>query len=127
LFAEWWAAELARNLPQGMTVNAVSPGNAPGTGADDKMSGFAKRVLVPFMKIMPGMNQPVSAAAGRYLEATTFGADSTGMSFASRPKKMVGSLHRTQLDHFDNPKAQRALWNVTERLVHRDTTAPAAA
>jgi hypothetical protein len=26
---------------------------------------------------------------------------------------MTGSLHEVQLDHFDNPDAQKALWNVT--------------
>ena len=31
MFVAWWAAELARRLPAGMTVNAVSPGSTPGT------------------------------------------------------------------------------------------------
>lgn len=122
VFAVWWATELAEKLPQGMTVNAVSPGNTPDTGAAAKMPALARRVLIPIMKLVPAMNQPVPAAAGRYLEATSFGPEITGQFFASKPKKMVGPLHRNQQAHFDNPAAQKALWNVTERLVHRDTT-----
>lgn len=123
VFAAWWAAELARRLPAGMTVNAMSPGNTPGTGAADKMPAFARKVLVPIMKLVPGMSQPVSAAAGRYVEAANFGADVNGQFYASRPKKMVGPIAQIDMDHFDNPAAQAALWNVTERLVHRTDSA----
>ena len=42
LFAAWWAAELARKLPEGMTVNAVSPGSTPGTNADRSATVRAK-------------------------------------------------------------------------------------
>lgn len=52
------------------------------------------------------MTQPVASAARRYVEATTFDSATTGMFFASKPKKMVGPLQRNQQGHFDNPEAQ---------------------
>ena len=119
VFAAWWAAELARRLPEGMTGNTISPGNTPGTGAADKMPAFARNVLVPIMKLVPGMSQSVADAAGRYLEASRFDSAINGQFFASKPKKMVGPMVRIQMDHLSNQPAQQALWNVTERLVHR--------
>jgi hypothetical protein len=29
---------------------------------------------------------------------------------------MTGSLTQIEMDHFDNPEAQRALWNVTSKV-----------
>ena len=120
VFAVWWASELARRLPAGMSANAISPGNTPGTSAADKMSAFARRVLVPIMKLVPGMSQSVGDAAGRYIKASEFDANVTGKFFASKPKKMVGELVQIHMDHFENEAAQKALWAVTERLAHRN-------
>jgi NAD(P)-dependent dehydrogenase (short-subunit alcohol dehydrogenase family) len=116
LFAAWWAAELARKLPEGMTVNAVSPGSTPGTNADRSAPFFMKKVLMPVFKIVPGMSHTVQDGAGRYLEAAEFGPDQTGKFYASKPKKMTGPLHQIEMDHFDNPEAQRALWNPTSKV-----------
>ena len=45
VFAAWWAAELARKLPEGMAVNAVSPGSTPDTNAIRNAPFFMRRVL----------------------------------------------------------------------------------
>jgi len=116
LFAAWWAAELARKLPDGMTVNAVSPGSTPGTNADRSAPFLMKKVLMPVFKFVPGMSHTVQDGAGRYLEAADFGPDQTGQFYASKPKKMTGPLHQIEMDHFDNPEAQRALWNATSKV-----------
>jgi len=116
MFAVWWAAELAKKLPQGMTVNAVSPGSTPGTNGTRDAPFLMKRLMVPIIKLIPGMSHSVSDGASRYLEATTYGPERTGHFFASRPKKGTGPLDLVEMAHFDNPAAQTALWHVTTRI-----------
>ena len=115
LFAAWWAAELSDRLPQGMTVNAVSPGSTPATNADRNAPFLMKRVLVPFFKLVPGMSHTVNDGARRYVDAAGYGPEHTGKFFASRPKKMTGPLHLIEMPHLDDPAAQQALWNVTAK------------
>lgn len=116
LFAAWWAAELARKLPEGMTVNAVSPGSTPDTNAARSAPFLMKKVLMPVFKLMPGMSHTVQDGASRYLEAADFGPDQSGSFYASKPKKMTGPLHEIEMDHLDNPGAQQAVWNVTSKV-----------
>lgn len=116
LFAAWWAAELAAKLPQGVTVNAVSPGSTPDTNAVRNAPFLMKRVLIPFFKIVPGMSHEVGDGASRYLQASEFGPEVTGKFFASKPKKMTGPLVDIKMDHFNNPAAQKAVWNVTTKV-----------
>lgn len=119
LFVALWAASLARKLPEGTTVNAVSPGAAPDTGAARHANFFMKRVMMPVMKRMPkfmGMAAPISVAAARYLEASTYGGDVTGEFFASAPKKMTGPLHRVDLAHVADRASQDAAWNATVQV-----------
>jgi NAD(P)-dependent dehydrogenase (short-subunit alcohol dehydrogenase family) len=116
MFAVWWAAELSRKLPAPMTVNVVSPGSTPDTGGARNAPFLMRRVLLPIVKLMPGMSHTVSDGAGRYLEATTFGPERTGQFFASKPKKGTGPLHIVDTEHFDNPAAKKALWNVTTKI-----------
>ena len=116
VFAAWWAAELARKLPEGMTVNAVSPGSTPDTNAIRNAPFFMRRVMLPILKFVPGMSHSLADGAGRYLEAARFGPDVTGKFFASKPKKMTGPIVEIELDHFDHPNGQRALWNVTSQV-----------
>lgn len=116
LFAAWWAAELAGRLPEGMTVNAVSPGSTPDTNAARNAPFFMRRVMLPIFKVLPGMSHSVETGAGRYLEAVGYGDDISGKFFASKPKKMTGHLHEIQMAHFDNTAAQAAVWNVTTRV-----------
>jgi NAD(P)-dependent dehydrogenase (short-subunit alcohol dehydrogenase family) len=116
LFVAYWSAELARRLPSGMTVNAVSPGSAPDTNADRNATFFMKNVLVRFFKLMPGMSAPVSVAAGRFLEAAEYPEQVTGEFFASAPKKMTGELHEVDLPHVNDRSSQDALWDALVRV-----------
>lgn len=116
MFAAWWAAELATFLPEGMTVNTVSPGSTPGTNAARNAPFFMRAFMIPMFKLMPGMSHSVAEGAHRYLEVAEYGDDVTGKFFASPPKKMIGPLEEMRMDHLTNPEGQRALWNVTTKV-----------
>ena len=94
LFVAYWSAALARKLPAGMTVNAVSPGSAPSTNADRNANFLMRFIMIPIIRLVPGMSAPVSAAASRYIEAAEYSEQVNGEFFASAPKKMIGQLHR---------------------------------
>ncbi len=114
VFVAWWAASLARLLPEGMTVNAVSPGSTPETNAISNAPFYMRKIMVPMFKLIPGMSHSVADGAGRYLEVA--GYQESGKFYASKLKKMTGPLHEIQLDHFADTDGQRALWNVTSRV-----------
>lgn len=116
VFVAWWAAELSRALPAGMTVNAVSPGSTPETNAINNAPFYMRKFMVPMFKLIPGMSHSVADGAGRYLEVAGYGPNVTGKFFASKPKKMTGPLAEIQMDHFGDRDGQRALWNVTSRV-----------
>ena len=64
-FVAWWAAELSKLVPAGTTVNAVSPGSTPDTNADRHVNFLMKRVMMPILKIIPGMSHSIADGAGR--------------------------------------------------------------
>lgn len=116
LFVAWWASVLAEQLPEGTTVNAVSPGSAPGTDAGRNANFFMRRIMMPVMKHMPkrlGMAAPVAVAATRYTDAARFGPDVSGQFFASAPKRMTGPLHRVDLAHVNHKNSRDAAWAAT--------------
>lgn len=124
-FVAWWSSALARRLPEGMTVNAVSPGAAPHTSADRNMGFFMRRVMVPLTKRAParlGLGAPTSVAAARYLEVANYPADVTGEFFASAPKKMTGPLHRMEHAHFHDVARQEAAWNAVVTVSGKDVS-----
>src|SRR6059058_1625488 len=92
LIVAWWAAALARRLPPGMAVYAVSPGSAPDTKAVRNAGPALKWLLIPLIKLIPGMSQTPETAARRYLQASEFGTDVSGQFFASAPKKLTGPI-----------------------------------
>ncbi|MFV1999796.1 MAG: SDR family NAD(P)-dependent oxidoreductase [Acidimicrobiia bacterium] len=114
VFVAWWAAQLADRLPEGMTVNAVSPGSVPDTDAARNAQGFMKYVLLPMFKIAPkslGMSSEVSVGAHRYIEVAEYDDDATGLFFASAPKKMTGPIEAMQQTHILNDVDQKAAWS----------------
>ncbi len=119
LFVAWWASSLAEQLPDGMTVNAVSPGAAPGTDAGRNANFFMRNVMMPVMKKAPkrlGMAAPVPVAAQRYIDAAQFGPEINGQFFASAPKKMTGPLHEVDLPHVRDVKSRDAAWAATVKV-----------
>ena len=115
MLVAWWAAELSRRVPTGVTVNAVSPGSTPDTNAIKRAPWFMRNVMVPFFKLMPGMSHSVADGARRYLEVA--GRDGvSGHFFASPPGKMTGQLTRVDLPHITDRRLQRAGWNATVKV-----------
>lgn len=95
LYVAWWASTLAKKLPNGITVNAVSPGSVPGTNFARDQSALMRMLMLPMMKLIGprvGMAGPISNAAQRYLDVSEYGQDSSGKFYASPPKKAVGKL-----------------------------------
>ncbi len=122
LFVAWWASSLAEQLPAGTTVNAVSPGSAPGTDAGRNANFFMRNIMMPLMKRAPkrlGMAASVPVAARRYVDAVGFDATVNGQFFASAPKKMTGPLHRVALAHVLDQASRDAAWNATVDVAGR--------
>lgn len=119
VFVAWWAAALARRLPHGMVVNAVSPGSAPATNAMRNQSPAMKAVLTLLMRGLGpliGAAAPVPKAARRYLDAMAFGPEDSGKFFASRPGKMIGALVEQEQVHILDRASQEALWSALADL-----------
>lgn len=130
----WWAGALARRLPAGMTVNAVSPGAAPGSNfARD--AGFGMKVMLAVMKTvgpLMGMAGSLQAAAKRYVEAAALGDDATGHFYATaHRKKLVGPVDIQTWPEFLTDRANedaafRALVDLTGSGYPKATTVSAA-
>ena len=116
MFVAWWTAQLADRLPDGMTVNTVSPGATPETDAARNAPFYMRYLMMPVFKMIPGMSHSVADGAGRYIEATAYTDDVNGKFFASQPKKMTGPLTEVDLDHIDDVDGQKALWNTTVKV-----------
>jgi NAD(P)-dependent dehydrogenase (short-subunit alcohol dehydrogenase family) len=111
LIVAWWAAALARRLPSGMAVYTVSPGAAPDTKVV-RNGGLALRFLmVPLVKLIPGMSHTPKTAARRYLQAAEFRTDVSGEFFASPPKKFIGPIEAMRHPHFHDGASQEAAWH----------------
>ncbi len=117
-FVNWWAAELASRLPEGTTVNAVSPGSTPDTNAIKNAPFYMRYLMIPIFKLIPGMSHSVGDGAKRYLDAVSFGDDVNGKFFASPPKKMTGRITEMSYDHLNQPDSQAALWDVASKLAN---------
>jgi NAD(P)-dependent dehydrogenase (short-subunit alcohol dehydrogenase family) len=109
LVVAWWAAALARRLPSGMAVYAISPGSAPDTQAARNASRAMKWVLVPMVKAL-GMVQTPETAARRYLQALELGTDVSGHFFASAAKKLTGPMEVQRHPHLHDRANQEAAW-----------------
>jgi NAD(P)-dependent dehydrogenase (short-subunit alcohol dehydrogenase family) len=106
----WWAAALARRLPPGMAVYAVSPGSTPDTKGLRNAGPALKWLMVPLVKLIPGMSHTPETAAHRYLQASEFGTDVSGQFFASAPKKLTGPIEAMRQPHFNDRASQEAAW-----------------
>ncbi len=115
VFVAWWAAEMARRLPEGMTVYAVSPGNTPATNAMQHqplpMRIIMGYFMVPMMQLM-GLTHSLEVAVERYLAPLTWGADRSGEFWASKPGAghAVGPIEKMVHSHFQDRESEEALW-----------------
>jgi len=121
LLVAWWAAALARRLPHGITVNAVSPGAALETSFGRNADAMMRLVMIPVLKVLGplmGMAGPTDKAARRYLDAAEFSDDETGRFYATaHRKKLVGPLGvQTWPEYFTDNRGQEAAFDATANL-----------
>jgi NAD(P)-dependent dehydrogenase (short-subunit alcohol dehydrogenase family) len=110
LIIAWWVAALARRLPSGTAVYAVSPGGAADTKVVRNAGPALKYLMIPLVKLIPGMNQTPETAARRYLQASTFGTDVSGQFFASAQGKFSGPIEVQRQPHLHDRASQEAAW-----------------
>ena len=124
LIIAWWAAALARRLPPGMAVYAVSPGSAPDTKAVRNLGPVMKSLMIPLIKLIPGMSQTPETAARRYIQASEFGTDVSGQFFASAPKKLTGPIEAMRHPHLHDRANQEAAWQAVVKYLRRRLSLP---
>ena len=122
----WWAAALARRLPSGMAVYAVSPGSTPDTLGLRNEGAVFKWLMLPMIKLLPGMSHTPETAARRYLQASEFGTDVSGQFFASAPKKVTGPMEAMRHPHFHDRANQEAAWQAVVEVSGVDLSYPAS-
>ncbi|WP_419816564.1 SDR family NAD(P)-dependent oxidoreductase [Glacieibacterium sp.] len=116
LVIAWWAAALARRLPSGMAVYAVSPGASNDTQVARNAGPMLKYVMIPIVNLIPGMNQTPQTAAGRYIQASTFGTEVSGQFFASAKGKFSGPMELQRQPHLHDRGSQEAAWQAVVRV-----------
>ena len=125
LIAAWWAAALSRRLPAGMAVYAVSPGSTPDTKGLRNAGPALKWLMVPLMRLIPGMSHTPETAAHRYLQASTFGTDVSGQFFASAKGKFSGPMELQREPHLHDRASQEAAWQAVVKVSGVDLSRPA--
>jgi NAD(P)-dependent dehydrogenase (short-subunit alcohol dehydrogenase family) len=116
LIIAWWTAALARRLPAGMAVYAVSPGGATDTKVVRNAGPLLKYLFIPIVNLIPGMNQTPETAASRYLQASEFGTDVSGQFFASAQGKFSGPIEAQRHPHLHNRASQEAAWQAVVKV-----------
>ena len=126
LIIAWWVAALARRLPSGMAVYAVSPGAATDTKVVRNAGPALKYLFIPIVNLIPGMNQTPETAARRYLQASEFGTDVSGQFFASAQGKFTGPIEAQRHPHLHDRASQEAAWQAVVKVSGVDLSNPAS-
>jgi NAD(P)-dependent dehydrogenase (short-subunit alcohol dehydrogenase family) len=116
LIIAWWVAALARRLPSGMAVYAVSPGGATDTKVVRNAGPALRYLMIPIVNLIPGMNQTPETAARRYLQASGFGTDVSGQFFASAKGKFSGPMEVQLQPHLHDRASQEAAWQAVVKV-----------
>ena len=116
LIIAWWVAALARRLPSGMAVYAVSPGAATDTKVVRNAGPALKYLFIPIVNLIPGMNQTPETAARRYLQVSEFGTDVSGQFFASAQGKFTGPIEAQRHPHLHDRASQEAAWQAVVKV-----------
>lgn len=116
LIIAWWVAALARRLPSGMAVYAVSPGGATDTKVVRSAGPLLRYLFIPIVNLIPGMNQTPETAARRYLQASEFGTDVSGQFFASAQGKFSGPIEAQLQPHLHDRASQEAAWQAVVKV-----------
>ncbi len=126
LIIAWWTAALARRLPSGIAVYAVSPGGATDTKVVRNAGPVLKYLFIPIVNLIPGMNQTPETAARRYLQASEFGTDVSGQFFASAQGKFSGPIEAQRHPHLHDRASQEAAWQAVVKVSGIDLSSPAS-
>ena len=126
LIIAWWTAALARRLPSGMAVYAVSPGGAPDTKVVRNAGPALKWLFIPLSKLIPGMSHTPETAARRYLQASEFRTDVSGQFFASAQGKFTGPIVAQLHPHLHARDSQEAAWQAVVKVSGIDLSYPAS-
>ncbi len=124
LIIAWWVAALARRLPFGLAVYAVSPGGATATKVVRNAGPALKYLFIPIVNLIPGMNQTPETAARRYLQASEFGTDVSGQFFASAQGKFSGPIEAQRQPHLHDRASQEAAWEAVVNISGVDLSHP---
>jgi NAD(P)-dependent dehydrogenase (short-subunit alcohol dehydrogenase family) len=116
LIIAWWTAALARRLPSGMAVYAVSPGGATATKVVRSAGPLLKYLFIPIVNLIPGMNRTPETAARRYIQASKFGTDISGQFFASAKGKFSGPIEVQRQPHLHDRASQEAAWQAVVKV-----------
>ena len=116
LIVAWWVAALARRLPSGMAVFAVSPGAATATEVGRNAGLLVKYLMIPIVSHIPGMNQTPETAARRYLQVAQFRTDLSGQFFASAKGKFTGPIEAQRQPHLLDRASQEAAWDAVAKV-----------
>jgi NAD(P)-dependent dehydrogenase (short-subunit alcohol dehydrogenase family) len=120
LIVAWWAAALARRLPSGMAVYAVSPGSATSTEVVRNAGPALRYLMIPLVNLIPGMNQTPETAASRYIQASHFGTEVSGQFFASAFGKFTGPIELQRQPHLHDRASQEAAWQAIVKVSGAD-------
>jgi len=126
LIVAWWVAALARRLPSGMAVYAVSPGASHATKVARNAGPLLKYLMIPIVNLIPGMNQTPETAARRFLQASEFGTDVSGQFFASAQGKFSGPIELQRHPHLHDRASQEAAWQAIVKVSGVDLSYPAS-
>ncbi len=126
LIIAWWVAALARRLPSGMAVYAVSPGGATATKVVRSAGPLLKYLFIPIVNLIPGINQTPETAARRYIQASEFGTDVSGQFFASAQGKFSGPIEAQLHPHLHDRASQEAAWQAVVKVSGVDLSSPAS-
>ena len=125
LIIAWWVAALARRLPSGMAVYAVSPGAATATKVTRSANAALRYLFIPIVNLIPGMNQTPETAARRYLQASELGTDVSGQFFASKLGKFTGPIEAQLQPHLHDRASQEAAWQAVVEVSGVDLSSAA--
>ncbi|HTW34386.1 MAG TPA: SDR family NAD(P)-dependent oxidoreductase [Rhizomicrobium sp.] len=120
LVVAWWVAALARRLPSGMAIYAVSPGGATATKVVRSAGWALRNIFIPIVNLIPGMNQTPETAARRYIQASKFGTDLSGQFFASAKGKVSGPMEAQRQPHLHDRASQEAAWQAVVKVSGAD-------
>jgi NAD(P)-dependent dehydrogenase (short-subunit alcohol dehydrogenase family) len=111
LIIAWWVAALARRLPSGMAVYAVSPGAATATKVVRNAGPALKYLFIPIANLIPGRirrrrPRPVGTSRRRSSEPTSQGSSSPRLKGSSQAQLRRSASHTSTIAPARKPRGR---------------------